>query len=95
MGSNRYTKWKQACKESLQNHKYCANCGSTTLLELDHIQSRYTNPKKEYDITNCQYLCNSCNQLKSADNVDYRTNEIKEAQWEYINTNLNGKSIVS
>lgn len=95
MESPRYRRWKVACKASLTNHKYCANCMSTTELELDHIQSRYTNPKKEYNVTNSQYLCNACNQLKSADNVDYRTDEIIEDQWEFINKNYSGNPIIS
>jgi hypothetical protein len=90
-----YLKWKNECKLALHNYRYCFKCNSILGLEIDHIESRYSNPSKEYDILNSQYLCKKCNQLKSSDSVDYRTEEIKEAQLEYVRIHHKGKSIIS
>jgi 5-methylcytosine-specific restriction endonuclease McrA len=90
-----YSRWKHACKMALHKYRYCFKCKSILGLEIDHVKSRYTNPELEYDILNSQYLCKKCNQLKSSDSVDYRTEEIKQAQLEYIRIHHNGKSIVS
>lgn len=55
--------------------KRCLICGSSKEVSVDHIISRFKDPSRELDITNCQVLCLSCNVSKSSNTADYRRQE--------------------
>ncbi len=67
---------KRAVKK--RDGNVCLCCGSTTRLQVDHIQPRYLGGS--HDTENLQTLCGICNRLKGTQPLDFRNSKApKEA----------------
>lgn len=66
-------------------HDSCVECGSTSHLEVDHIDPSTkllsgsslwsaSKEKREAELAKCQVLCSSCHKKKSATEMWWRTN---------------------
>lgn len=51
----------------------CLCCGSTSRLQVDHIQPRYLGGS--HDLENLQTLCSVCNRIKSDEVIDFRSSK--------------------
>jgi 5-methylcytosine-specific restriction protein A len=58
----RSPKWSEARKAFLKTHVKCAACGSTTLLQVHHMQPFHLKPELELDPKNFIALCMSKNE---------------------------------
>jgi hypothetical protein len=68
-------KWKARRRDEWFADKYCAVCGTTSNLELDHIDSAskvshkiwtWTQSRRDEELAKCQVLCKKHHQEKSA-----------------------------
>lgn len=58
------TRWKRLSKHIRNTQPWCTACGTETDLTVDHIQPISKAPHREYDLTNLQVLCRTCNSHK-------------------------------
>lgn len=76
--------WVRARRDAYFRDKVCVRCGSTSNLELDHIDASTKelrvsalwsmsdkNPKKLAEIEKCQVLCAPCHDLKTYESKEY------------------------
>lgn len=75
-------RWKKLRAESIKNHPYCSECGSTENLTCDHIQDANGDPELFYMPENIEVLCSECHNRKSAEHA----NEIKREKQFYKET---------
>jgi hypothetical protein len=58
----RSSKWPGVRKTAIENNPKCAACGSTTLLQVHHMQPFHLKPELELDPKNLIVLCMSKNE---------------------------------
>ena len=62
-----YEKWRDKVAkpylDSSQGH-FCAWCGTTWGLDVDHIKNRSTHPHLKMELSNVRYLCRACHQTR-------------------------------
>ncbi len=85
----------------------CSRCGSTTALEVDHIEAKIRAPARRQDPNNAQRLCHNCNTWKGSRRMDFRPNDFRLFQeaaakrdwthdgrrWELLSTPLLGPTL--
>lgn len=70
--------WKELRYLALKTYgPKCQCCGATpqtgAIMQVDHIQPRWTHPELQFELSNMQILCDACNSGKGAwDSSDWR-----------------------
>lgn len=63
-----YDKWRRDIAVPYLDKTFshqCSNCGRTDQLDIDHIKSRGAHPELRMELSNIQWLCRPCHQLKT------------------------------
>ena len=62
----RQKKWLTLRKKHLARYPFCAACGNTEQLEVDHNETTRNNMNRFYDPTNLITYCKSCHSRKTS-----------------------------
>lgn len=61
---NNPTRWKALSRRLRRLQPWCTQCNATEHLTVDHIVPVSVDPDREFDESNLQVLCKSCNSQK-------------------------------
>lgn len=72
--------WRLLREQVFEKHgRFCAKCGNTEHLHIDHIKPKSLHPGLRLDISNMQVLCAKCNMSKgNRHTVDYTKRGIQK-----------------
>jgi 5-methylcytosine-specific restriction endonuclease McrA len=77
-------RWKEK-RDAFFSDKQCGRCGSTSDLELDHVDPTtkirtvkwvWSKARLEAELAKCQVLCQTCHQVKTKENFDHNTQKL-------------------
>lgn len=71
-GNYHTPEWRRLRKKIVEEHPYCAMCGSRERLEVHHIKPVRYNPELMGDESNLMVLCSQCHKFVTRREIEER-----------------------